>query len=156
MPDTLPAPLNSKTDSLNPRKYLVLSVGIVEFYQFGRTNISDRVQYNAYWAEENTVTASAWIKTYTNKPVYSDNTVLSRRVLAFSERAMLSETDVVNFIQGNVNGLKRGYVLRVPELSEINSVEALFNRTKIWICISCSCSWKLVSCEKTIFGDSGN
>lgn len=83
--------------------FLVLSVGIAEFYQFGRTNISCQTRSNAYWAEENTVTASAWIKAYTNKPVYSDSMVLSRRVLAFSETAMLSETNVVNIIQGNVN-----------------------------------------------------
>ena len=83
--------------------FLVLSVGIAEFYQFGRTDIGDRAGYTTYWAEENTVTASAWIKTCTDKPVYSDSGVLSRRVLAYSGTAMLSETDVVNVIQGNVN-----------------------------------------------------
>jgi len=34
----------------------------------------------------------------------------------------LLRTNPEAFIQGNVNGLKRGYILRVPEMSEINAI----------------------------------
>jgi len=82
--------------------FIVLSIGIAEFYQFGRTNIEDENQYSQFWAEESTVNAGLWLKSYTNKLVYTDNALLSRRILAYSGITMLSESNVVFPIQDNL------------------------------------------------------
>jgi len=82
--------------------FIVLSIGIAEFYQFGRTNIEDENQYGQFWAEESTVNAGLWLKSYTNKLVYTDNALLSRRILAYSGTTMLSESNVVYPIQDNL------------------------------------------------------
>jgi len=83
--------------------FIILSIGIAEFYQFGRTNIEDKNQYGPFWAEESTVNAGLWAKSYTNKLVYTDDVMLSRKILAYSEATMLSESNVVYPIQDNLH-----------------------------------------------------
>lgn len=82
--------------------FIILSIGIAEFYQFGRTNIEDENRNYQFWAEESTVNAGLWVKLYTNKLVYSDDALLSRRILAYSGATMLSESSVVYPIQDNL------------------------------------------------------
>jgi len=82
--------------------FIILSIGIAEFYQFGRTNIEDENQYSQFWAEESTVNAGLWIKSYTNKLVYADSALLSLRILAYSGATMLSNSNVVYPIQDNL------------------------------------------------------
>jgi len=82
--------------------FIILSIGIAEFYQFGRTNIENENQYSQFWAEESTVNAGLWIKSYTNKLVYADSALLSLRILAYSGATMLSNSNVVYPIQDNL------------------------------------------------------
>lgn len=76
----------------------VLSACVSTFYQFGRTDIGQS-QQSEFWASDSTFEAAMWIKTNTNKPIYTDNNLLSRRILAYSDAPMLSETNIINFIQ---------------------------------------------------------
>jgi hypothetical protein len=82
--------------------FIILSIGIAEFYQFGRTNIEGENQYSQFWAEESTVNAGLWVKLYTNKLVYTDDALLSRRIIAYSGATMLSESGIVYPIQDNL------------------------------------------------------
>jgi len=82
---------------------LFLSVSFSTFYQFGRTNISDQYIKSEFWAEESTVNAAIWTKLYTNEGIFSDKLSLTRRILAYSGMAMLSETEVIHSIQGNLD-----------------------------------------------------
>lgn len=83
---------------------IILSIGIAEFYQFGRTNINEDEyrQYRTFWAEESTVNAALWAKSYTNKLIYIDDSMISRRILAYSGATILSESNVVLPIQDNL------------------------------------------------------
>jgi len=82
--------------------FIVLSIGIAEFYQFGRTNIQDKNQDSQFWAEESTVNAGLWVKSYANELVYTDNTLLSLEILAYSGATMLTGSNVVYPIQDNL------------------------------------------------------
>jgi hypothetical protein len=85
---------------------MILSIGFAEFYQFGRTNIGSEEKTGSFWAEESTVNAALWTKSNINKLVYADDTGLSRKVLAYSGATMLSESDIVHLIQGNLGDFK--------------------------------------------------
>ena len=81
---------------------IIISIGVSEYYQFGRSNVEGEITSNEYWAKESTVNAAQWTKSFTNKLVFSDDGLLSRRVLAYSGAIMLSETTVVYPIQGTL------------------------------------------------------
>lgn len=83
---------------------LLTSIGMAEFYQFGRSNIEEQKQYIQYSAEESTVNAALWTKSYINKMSYADDTVLSRRILAYSGAIMLGESNIVYPVQDNLEG----------------------------------------------------
>ncbi|MCX9078099.1 MAG: hypothetical protein OIN84_09000 [Candidatus Methanoperedens sp.] len=82
--------------------FIIISMGVSEYYQFGRSNIEGQSKSNAYWAEESTINAAQWTKSFTNKLVYTDDGVLNRRVLAYSGVNMFSEGPVVYPIQGTL------------------------------------------------------
>lgn len=76
---------------------MALSVGFAEYTQFGR--ISENEGEGAYWAEDSTVNAALWTRSYIDKMVFTDDISLSRRILAYSGVNMFTEDDIVYLIQ---------------------------------------------------------
>ena len=81
--------------------FLLLTIVVSEYYQFGRTDMEIN-QSEKFWAEESTVNAALWTKSFTNETAYADDAVLSRRVLAYSGASMPSDSNIVPLIQGNL------------------------------------------------------
>lgn len=81
---------------------ILLSVGLAEYFQFGRIDGTGSGEDDKFWAEESTVNAAMWIGSFSNKMVFTDEVSLSRRILAYSGVEMFSEYDMIYLIQDKV------------------------------------------------------
>lgn len=92
--------------------FFSLSVGLAEFYQFGRTSSDDQNTLTPFWAEDSIVNAALWTKSYTEKTMMTDEFFVSRRMLAYSGANLITENNIATLIQGNLWGFNT--TLRSP------------------------------------------
>lgn len=98
----------SKTKKYTKYVYLIiiiffsLSIGLAEFYQFGRTSSDDQKTLTPFWAEDSIVNAALWTKSYTEKTMMTDEFFVSRRMLAYSGANLITENNLATLIQGNL------------------------------------------------------
>lgn len=79
----------------------MFSVGFAEYFQFNKIN-NDEGQVGTVWAEDSTINAAIWTRSYTNNLVFTDEITLSRRILAYSGAQMFTADDLVYNIQDNL------------------------------------------------------
>ncbi|VVB54058.1 Uncharacterised protein [uncultured archaeon] len=82
--------------------FFSLSVGVAEFYQFGRTNADYENSATPFYAEDSIVNAALWTKSYTTEMMMTDEFLVSRRMLAYSGANLITENNIATLIQGNL------------------------------------------------------